>query len=215
VTHGRTETHFVCQKSKQKTTEIPRAQGSPSSPSSPSSPQRAAPSKKRGKAKKGSKAAAKAKAKAKARARDKAKAKDKASASAAESGRQTKARKLKHLDLFFRKYPEYDAIRDRDTSVASQFDGLKRHLLDPVLKRYNLALVLQFNETYGVDVNDINDWRRVFETMGVKPPKTASKCKSVSYPSGSFMLKRRVDYYDFVIVDKIHSCQPYRSGGSG
>ncbi|KAG8769067.1 hypothetical protein FRC12_005189 [Ceratobasidium sp. 428] len=45
-------------------------------------------------------------------------------------------------------------------------------------KSYRLALVLQFNETYGIDGNDLGSWQnlcRVVRVQGV--PGTVSACK--------------------------------------
>ncbi|KAG8723758.1 hypothetical protein FRC09_001844 [Ceratobasidium sp. 395] len=45
-------------------------------------------------------------------------------------------------------------------------------------KRYNLALVLQFNETYGIDGDDLASWQnlcRVVRVQGV--PGTVGACK--------------------------------------
>ncbi|KXN86042.1 hypothetical protein AN958_10599 [Leucoagaricus sp. SymC.cos] len=93
-----------------------------------------------------------------------------------------------HLDLFFSQYPEFDAIRDRSESVAAQMGRLRRrekwwgertHLWDIALAEYHEALVLQFNASYGTDVNDLETWHRVLKIIGAELPKKVWQCRQL------------------------------------
>ncbi|KAG8725503.1 hypothetical protein FRC12_001368 [Ceratobasidium sp. 428] len=89
-----------------------------------------------------------------------------------------------HLIAFFSQYSGFQY--DPSQSVVSEFKRLKQtaewrrgHInRNKGYKLYNLALVLQFNETYGIDGNDLASWQnlcRVVRVQGV--PGTVGACK--------------------------------------
>ncbi|QRV85704.1 hypothetical protein RhiJN_13722 [Ceratobasidium sp. AG-Ba] len=88
-----------------------------------------------------------------------------------------------HLVAFFAQFEgfEYDPAK----SVASEFKRLKgtsrwKKGIDrpQTLKNYKLALVLQFNDTYGTDQNDLGSWQNLCRAVGIEnAPDTLSACK--------------------------------------
>lgn len=98
-----------------------------------------------------------------------------------------KERVLEHLDAFFSEYPQFR--RDPTESVATQLNQLRRQeswwghrhsLWDNALSKYQEALVLQFNASYGTDENDLATWHRLLARLPVEHmPKTVHECKLV------------------------------------
>ena len=51
-----------------------------------------------------------------------------------------------------------------------------------VRDRLKDAMVLQFNSTYGTDVNSVASWQSLCRVLGISPvPPTLEECQSVGY----------------------------------
>jgi hypothetical protein len=93
------------------------------------------------------------------------------------------------LDVFFNEYPDFNSKRDRTLSVATQFNQLRkqekwwgpRHgSYVEALKKYQEALVLQFDAAYGTDGENLETWHRIMRAVGAQTPDTVPECKAVS-----------------------------------
>ncbi|KAG9127401.1 hypothetical protein FRC07_014211 [Ceratobasidium sp. 392] len=89
-----------------------------------------------------------------------------------------------HLAAFFAQFPGFHY--DPSQSVATEFKRLKESPQWPRRKikqdrwtgSYRLALVLQFNETYGTDGDDLESWQNLCRVVRMKNiPNTVSGCK--------------------------------------
>ncbi|XP_006460539.1 hypothetical protein AGABI2DRAFT_117481 [Agaricus bisporus var. bisporus H97] len=97
-------------------------------------------------------------------------------------------RTLRHLDAFFADFPGFE--RDRSESVAIQLNKLRKkekwwgdriHLWNDALRKYQDALVQDFNAAYGSDENNLENWHRLFSRIpDAKWPDTIDGCKSVA-----------------------------------
>lgn len=59
--------------------------------------------------------------------------------------------------------------------------GHRHALWDVALKKYQTALVRQFNTSYGTDAENLETWRRVLRRILVEElPQTVGGCKQVS-----------------------------------
>ncbi|KAG8693480.1 hypothetical protein FRC08_009088 [Ceratobasidium sp. 394] len=90
-----------------------------------------------------------------------------------------------HFVAFFAHFPDFDY--DPSQSVASEFGRLQS---TPQWKKginrrttfagYKLALVLQFNATYGTDQNDLASWHNLCRAIGVEEvPEKLKDCKKL------------------------------------
>ncbi|KXN86040.1 hypothetical protein AN958_10597 [Leucoagaricus sp. SymC.cos] len=95
---------------------------------------------------------------------------------------------LNPIDAFFSQYPSFDANRDRALSVATQLNQLRKQegwwgkrygLWVDVLEKYQEALVLQFNASYGTDAESLENWHRVLQSIGMEQPGTVEECKAL------------------------------------
>ncbi|KAJ3574215.1 hypothetical protein NP233_g1917 [Leucocoprinus birnbaumii] len=90
------------------------------------------------------------------------------------------------FDDFFSEWPDYDSERDRTISVATQLNQLRQRkkwwgprqiFWNNAYTMYAQALVLQFNASYGTDVNDLETWHRVLRATGSGMPGSVDECK--------------------------------------
>lgn len=90
------------------------------------------------------------------------------------------------LDDFFAEFPEFDY--NSRGSATHEFERMCDYFHwcknDPAQKaahrRFKDALVLQFNETYGTDVNSLRSWQALAEAIGIDPiPETLKECRAV------------------------------------
>ncbi|KXN85785.1 hypothetical protein AN958_10843 [Leucoagaricus sp. SymC.cos] len=97
---------------------------------------------------------------------------------------------LNPIDAFFSQYPSFDANRDRALSVATQLNQLRKQegwwgkrygLWVDVLEKYQEALVLQFNASYGTDAESLENWHRVLQSIGLEQPGNVEECKAVGH----------------------------------
>ncbi|KAG8769068.1 hypothetical protein FRC12_005190 [Ceratobasidium sp. 428] len=90
-----------------------------------------------------------------------------------------------HFVAFFAQFQNFNY--DPSKSVAGQFKRLKKTTQwqkginrKEALVGYKLALVLQFNDTYGTDQNDLASWQNLCRALGIEDiPDELSGCKKI------------------------------------
>ncbi|KAG8725502.1 hypothetical protein FRC12_001369 [Ceratobasidium sp. 428] len=90
-----------------------------------------------------------------------------------------------HFVAFFAQFEDFSY--DPSQSVAGEFKRLQKTTewkkginRGEALVNYKLALVLQFNETYGTNQNDLASWQNLCRALGVDDvPDTLSACKKI------------------------------------
>ncbi|KAG8723759.1 hypothetical protein FRC09_001845 [Ceratobasidium sp. 395] len=90
-----------------------------------------------------------------------------------------------HFVAFFAQFKDFSY--DPFKSVAGEFKRLKRTRQwekginrREALGNYKLALVLQFNDTYGTDQNDLASWQNLCRALGIEDiPDSLSACKKI------------------------------------
>ncbi|KAF8879695.1 hypothetical protein BD779DRAFT_1419816, partial [Infundibulicybe gibba] len=87
------------------------------------------------------------------------------------------------LDEFFARYPDFRYLRNE--SFVTEYWRLRRHQAwgrdsdegDEAKKLYQDALTKAFNALFGTDVNSIESWRALCNTIGIEPSDTLRKCR--------------------------------------
>ncbi|KAF9461434.1 hypothetical protein BDZ94DRAFT_813034 [Collybia nuda] len=81
---------------------------------------------------------------------------------------------INHLKAFFVQFPGF--VYDKTQAVTDEFFRLCHELWprDNLKKRtarkgFKKALVMEFNRIFGIDVNDINNWRSLCRILNLKP----------------------------------------------
>ena len=92
--------------------------------------------------------------------------------------------KLSHIDAFFAEYPNYSY--DRTQPITTQFDGLTTVLdgdgqdTKKVREKFNRAMVLDFNQTFGENANSLDAWQRLCTMLSVSSiPGSIRGCRQV------------------------------------
>lgn len=92
-----------------------------------------------------------------------------------------------HLDEFFALYPAFDYDRaspstDEFYRMCDFFDWEREDSeREEAHDAFKKALVLQFNELYGTDVDDIESWRGLCRVLDILPlPENLGKAKKVN-----------------------------------
>lgn len=91
-----------------------------------------------------------------------------------------------HIANFFAAYPRF--LYDPSQSFLDEFYRMcdhfhwRRNSQEKQVAREALhtAMVLQFNDVYGTDPNDLGSWQTLCQVIGMSPPRaTLSSCRSV------------------------------------
>ncbi|PBK70999.1 hypothetical protein ARMSODRAFT_1003445, partial [Armillaria solidipes] len=88
---------------------------------------------------------------------------------------KTRSRRWSHtssitpIQAFFARYPKFSYDSSKETmaqfhDMASQLEW-KKAIRREALSKIQVALVQQFNETYGGDTNDLHNWKRLCEVV--------------------------------------------------
>lgn len=93
------------------------------------------------------------------------------------------------LEDFFSRYQSQTFDYEPENPVKDEFDrlclsqGIAKRSQEgrQIMDEFREALVMEFNELYGVDVNEFESWERICEDIGIKPvPDTMEECRRVS-----------------------------------
>jgi hypothetical protein len=90
------------------------------------------------------------------------------------------------LIKFFKNYRDFDydpakPYMNEFYRMAQHFGwGVRGKRYKKARKEFRAAMILQFNDIYGVDSKDLNIWSNLFSTLEVSGvPQEAERCKKV------------------------------------
>ncbi|KAF9442695.1 hypothetical protein P691DRAFT_680939 [Macrolepiota fuliginosa MF-IS2] len=93
---------------------------------------------------------------------------------------------MEPLEAFFSGYDGFThdlaAPATREFRRLCQVRGWDRNSneREEAMSRFRVALIQQFNLTYGTDINNLNGWHAMMTHMGVDPlPETVAECKKI------------------------------------
>ncbi|OAP63864.1 hypothetical protein AYL99_03091 [Fonsecaea erecta] len=92
--------------------------------------------------------------------------------------RRGKSKRRDHIGDFFAEYPEFDY--DQSAEIWREFyrmcDGFgwrgRNDEKEEAKERFKSAMVLQFNDLYGTDRDDLNAWQGLCRILNIFPPPT-------------------------------------------
>ncbi|CAG1972963.1 unnamed protein product, partial [Fusarium graminearum] len=104
-------------------------------------------------------------------------------------------RSLDHIDRFFVKYPNfnYDSLKPIWIEFNDMCDFFEWDNEDKEMKiakgGFKEAIVKQFNDIYGTDLDNLDSWQKLCYMLNIKPvPTNLAECREVGLMASSSLL---------------------------